>query len=65
MHSKQTRENYMNQYRIVFESTDHPGLSGELIYNNQTVFDWDQAHKIADQENANIPVFIHRVEVAE
>ena len=55
----------MNQYRIVFESTDHPGLSGELIYNNQTVFDWDQAHKIADQENANIPVFIHRVEVAE
>jgi hypothetical protein len=55
----------MNKYRIVFESKDHPGLSGELVYNNQTLFDREQAHKLVDQENANIPVFIHRVEAVE
>tara|TARA_B100001057_G_scaffold461898_1_gene514372 strand:- start:158 stop:334 length:177 start_codon:yes stop_codon:yes gene_type:complete len=54
------------QYKVIFRYKKYPKLGGELIYDNKKLFSYEDAVKIADQEN-NCPkatTYEHIVEEA-
>lgn len=54
------------QYKVIFSFKTHPKLGGELIYDNKKLFSYEDAVKIADQENNNpkLRMYKHQVEEA-